>query len=105
MGKSLAEKLGIKSGYILFQNFDGDYIQLIGAGNIDFKLVNYPDEQRVDIIHLFCFDLRDAQTGILEYKNHIKLLALESGLVDVKVCSINGVWSALKLVYRKKVRF
>ena len=34
----------------------------------------------------------------------IRNFALESGLVDVKVCSIDEDWSGLKLVYRLKDR-
>jgi hypothetical protein len=33
-------------------------------------------------------------------ENIIRDFALKNGLVDVKVCSINDVWSGLKLVYR-----
>ena len=31
----------------------------------------------------------------------IRELAIKNGLVDVKVCAINEVWSGLKLVLRK----
>ncbi|RME16827.1 MAG: DUF3052 family protein [Alphaproteobacteria bacterium] len=34
----------------------------------------------------------------------IRALALEGPLVDVKVCAVNDVWSALKLVIRKGQR-
>jgi hypothetical protein len=37
-------------------------------------------------------------------ENMIRELALESGLVDVKVCAIDEIWSGLKLVYRLKDR-
>ncbi|MBI3482943.1 MAG: DUF3052 family protein, partial [Bacteroidetes bacterium] len=33
-------------------------------------------------------------------ENIIRDFALKNGLVDVKVCSVNEVWSGLKLVYR-----
>ena len=33
-------------------------------------------------------------------ENVIRDFALKNGLVDVKVCSVNEVWSGLKLVYR-----
>ena len=33
-------------------------------------------------------------------ENVIRNFALKNGLVDVKVCSVNEVWSGLKLVYR-----
>ena len=34
----------------------------------------------------------------------IRDVALPMGLVDVKVCAVNGVWSGLKLVLRKELR-
>jgi hypothetical protein len=37
-------------------------------------------------------------------ENMIRKVALETGLVDVKVCSVNEVWSGLKLVIPLKLR-
>lgn len=37
-------------------------------------------------------------------EDSIRELALPLGLVDVKVCAVNEVWSALKLVVRKTLR-
>lgn len=34
----------------------------------------------------------------------IRELALPLGLVDVKVCAVNAIWSGLKLVIRKELR-
>jgi hypothetical protein len=34
----------------------------------------------------------------------VRAVALEMGMVDVKVCAIDAVWSGLKLVYRLKDR-
>jgi hypothetical protein len=34
----------------------------------------------------------------------VRAVALENGLVDVKVCAVDAVWSALKLVRRLKDR-
>ncbi len=42
------------------------------------------------------------QTDLNE--NIIREIALENGLVDVKVCAIDEVWSGLKLVIRLKDR-
>jgi hypothetical protein len=130
MDKSLIEKLGIKSGYILYQNFGGDYLKLLGAENMDLHQTQYPDKDSTDMIHFFCHNYQEAERGIFEFKNKIKRdgmiwiswpkknskinvqisenqirqIALDCGLVDIKVCSINHTWSALKLVYRKKDR-
>jgi hypothetical protein len=34
----------------------------------------------------------------------VREVALPRGLVDVKVCAIDAVWSGLKLVIRKELR-
>ena len=36
--------------------------------------------------------------------NAIREIALPLGLVDIKVCAVDDVWSALKLVIRKELR-
>jgi len=41
-------------------------------------------------------------TGLTE--DAVRELALPLGLVDVKVCAIDDVWSGLKLVVRKELR-
>ena len=42
------------------------------------------------------------QAGVTE--NLIRKVALETGLVDIKVCSVDEVWSGLKLVIPLKER-
>lgn len=34
----------------------------------------------------------------------VRQIGLEAGLVDVKVCAVNDIWSGLKFVYRLKDR-
>ena len=41
-------------------------------------------------------------TGLNE--NEVRKIGLEAGLVDVKVCAVNEVWSGLKFVIRVKDR-
>ena len=36
--------------------------------------------------------------------DRIREIALPLGLVDIKVCAVNDVWSGLKLVIRKDLR-
>jgi hypothetical protein len=36
--------------------------------------------------------------------NNVRQIGLDAGLVDVKVCAINEIWSGLKFVYRLKDR-
>ncbi len=37
-------------------------------------------------------------------ENSVRKIGLEAGLVDVKVCAVNDIWSALKFVFRLKDR-
>jgi hypothetical protein len=37
-------------------------------------------------------------------ENDVRRIGLENGLVDVKVCAVDDLWSGLKLVYRVKDR-
>lgn len=36
--------------------------------------------------------------------NSVRQIGLDGGLVDVKVCAVNDIWSGLKFVYRLKDR-
>ena len=36
--------------------------------------------------------------------NSVRQIGLDAGLVDVKVCAVNDIWSGLKFVYRLKER-
>lgn len=47
------------------------------------------------------------QTAIREAlirEDHIRDIALPLGLVDIKVCAVNAVWSGLKLMLRRELR-
>jgi hypothetical protein len=37
-------------------------------------------------------------------ENDVRQIGLDEGLVDVKVCAVNEIWSGLKFVYRLKDR-
>jgi len=37
-------------------------------------------------------------------ENSVRKIGLDAGLVDVKVCAVNDIWSGLKFVYRLKDR-
>lgn len=36
--------------------------------------------------------------------NNVQRIGLDAGLVDVKICAVNKIWSGLKFVYRLKDR-
>jgi len=128
--KSLVEKLGIKKDLsILVVNSPYNYESLIGGITAKIK-ISKKYEGKYNFIHFFCDDIVQLKNEFpvlkqfLEYngafwvswpkksskintdlnENIIREIGMENGLVDVKVISINDVWSGLKFVYRMKDR-
>lgn len=127
---SLIDKLGIKAGMkISFLDIPAGFLQIldlprgiqaedIGAGGSK------------DYIHAFYRNREDLRRDIFYLKNRLRKTGmiwiswpkgssgepgdlnreivreevLREGLVDVKVCSVDQTWSALKFVYRLKDR-
>jgi len=130
-GTPLAKKLGIKAGHhISLIGEPDEYFGLFKdlPQNINWhKNFDTPD---LDMIHIFIVNKEfymevlpqakkaikkngsiwvswpkrtsDIPTDVSE--NIIRSVGLSVGLVDVKVCAINGDWSGLKFVYRLKDR-
>ncbi len=130
MAKSVFEKLGIKKDWVVCAlNAPSAYNELVGADEMFFNLENELVEN-VSFIHYFCQYTAALERDFPELKrtlskqgmlwiswpkgksklpkdlneNVIRDTGLAIGLVDVKVCSINDDWSALKFVYRLKDR-
>ena len=129
-GTPLAKKLGIKEGSRVFLfNAPRNYWDLLAPPPADVQAVAQID-QDTDLIHIFSTEqvelassLRTAlekmspnaaiwvswpkksskvPTDITE--DVIREVALPMGLVDIKVCAVDEVWSGLKLVVRKENR-
>jgi hypothetical protein len=126
---SLVKKLGIKEGYsIKVIDVPQEYSTLVKY--IPKSVIFVKNNDKVDFIYLFTKSVKDFEHKLLRYKdeivpygmiwvswpkkssgvetdldeNKIRDFALELGLVDVKVCAVDEVWSGLKLVYRVKNR-
>jgi hypothetical protein len=128
-GTPLAKKLGIKPATKLFTlAAPGHYDELLAPLPADVKHVRKIDD--ADVAHLFVTararldkELRAAvpkmkqdaaiwiswpkqsakvETDITE--DTVREVALPLGLVDIKVCAVDEVWSGLKLVIRKQLR-
>ena len=129
-GTPLAKKLGIKAGFRVFlANAPKDYARLVAplpAGVTTVKVI----DETTDLIHIFALSRKDLQkqikaaaatmradaavwvswpkkssgvtTDITE--DTIREIALPMGLVDIKVCAVDKVWSGLKVVVRKEQR-
>jgi hypothetical protein len=129
-GTPLAKKLGIKSGFnIRLINAPEHYLSLFTDLPTDIYFVDQPGS-KLNLIHFFIKsydelsemlpDLKEqiTQNGIIWIswpkkaskivtditEDKIRGLALETGLVDVKVCAVDETWSGLKLVIRLKDR-
>jgi hypothetical protein len=129
-GTPLAKKLGIKPGSRVFvSGAPSNYRHLLEPLPHGVSFEHNPGPG-VDIAHVFVTDKQEL-SGILrklreQLDSHaalwvswpkkaarvattvgedgIRTLALPLGLVDVKVCAVDEVWSGLKLVVRKELR-
>lgn len=130
INKKLYEKLGIKTGYKIFVlNAPENYKILLSELPENIYIKRKP-ELNLDFIHFFTNSRSEllgyfnvlkkylALNGILWISwpkksskvktdldgNIVRETGLKEGLVDVKVVSVNEIWSGLKFVYRIKDR-
>lgn len=129
-GTPLAKKLGIKPGSSVFvEGAPMVYEQLL-APMPDGVNVQTAIDSSTDIVHLFSTSKPDLAAALERTLQHLRPdaavwvswpkkaskvptditedvvrdLALPLGLVDIKVCAVDDVWSGLKLVLRKEHR-
>ena len=129
-GTPLAKKLGIKSPLkLLLINAPKEYKAWLGDLPEGVKLVT-KTKPPIEGVHLFVTEsvLLDAQLSRLRNElkqagfvwvswpkksakmptditeDTIREIALPLGFVDIKVCAVSDIWSALKLVIRKSER-
>lgn len=123
-GTPLEKKLGIRAGFIMrVVNPPAGYHRLFTQLPPD---VRYSDDtqEKKDLVHYFARSAAPLTSDLYDLKNEIKQngalwiswpkkasrvatdlsedlirrLALDQGLVDIKVCAVDEIWSALKLV-------
>ena len=121
----LVKKLGIKSGFsIIVFNDPENYWDWLSP--LPEKIIVKTKGKEFDFIHWFVKENKVFEKEFQKKKlmlkkdgmlwmswpkkaakvatdldeNIIRNYALKNGLVDVKVCSVNEIWSGLKLVYR-----
>lgn len=128
--RSLVEKLGIKDSMrIAIINQPNDYKKDLGkipdnaavkkklSGSLDF--IQYFSAGKKDLEAAFS-DLKKSikHNGMLWIswpkltsglktdlnENIVREIGLKNGLVDIKICAVNEIWSGLKFVYRVKDR-
>ena len=129
-GKPLSQKLGIKPGFRIFVEGApatyGDIIGQLPAGVTTTSRLKAP----LDMVHLFATERAGLATHLRSYRDAIapdgmvwvswpkkssgvatdlsdvvvRDTALALGLVDVKVCAVDEIWSGLKFVIPKDQR-
>ncbi len=128
-GTPLVRKLGIKPGMrVAVVACPLPYAQLVPDLPGDVVLADDPGE-RADLVHVFVtgsqqleqlprlgravhphgtiwvsWPKKSAKLATDVTEDVVRRAALAAGLVDVKVCAVDGTWSGLKLVYRLKDR-
>ncbi len=128
-GKTLAKKLGFKSGMrAAFYHAPRDYQTMLGKLPQNVRLVGQGKD--LDFVQYFCRHrqaLASALPGLRARikpggmiwvswpkrtsgvttdvnENIVRHLAIQQGLVDVKVAAVDDVWSALLLVIPRRLR-
>jgi hypothetical protein len=129
-GTPLAKKLGIKNGLIIkIVNQPEGYFDLFGDLPSDLQIIE-DNEKPKDFIHYFSKDVSQLEQDIESLKNQleqngmiwiswpkksskvktdlngniVREIGLQNGLVDIKVCAVNEIWSGLKFVIPVKDR-
>ena len=129
-GTPLIKKLGIKDGHtVVIVNNPSHYFELLEPLP-HIRILRDELPESADFIHLFAVTWKEfmnhslrlkpllkrngmlwvswpkASSGITSDLNRdsIRVFLLDNGLVDVKVCAIDAVWSGLKFMYRIKDR-
>lgn len=129
-GTPLAKKLGYKpDDQVVLVNPPGDFLRQLHSIPRGVTFVGRPSPT-VDLIHVFVTQRDDLAKHLIELRRIIKPdamlwiswpkkaskvpttvtedtireLALPLGLVDIKICAVDDIWSGLKLVIRKELR-
>ena len=129
-GTPLVKKLGIKAGSIVATvNAPSNYTDLLAPLPVGVTILEKA-VRNADVIHFFSNSRDELARGLTNYKDLIKQdgaiwvswykkaaklsteitedtvrdIALQLGLVDIKVCAVDEKWSGLKLVIRRENR-
>jgi hypothetical protein len=126
----LARKLSLKSGMRVWRSGMPDsVVSKIAEEGLELEFLDRP-EPRIDAAHLFVSEREELERKLKELlallnpsgfiwvswpkkasnvpteisEDVIRTIALPMGLVDVKVCAVDDIWSGLKLMIRKELR-
>jgi len=123
-GKTIVQKLGIKPGFRIFvDGVPAAYGDIVGELPDEVTVVSRP-KAPLDVVHLFATEAAGLAGRLRKYRDAIvpdgmiwvswpkkasgvatdlsdvviRDTALKLGLVDIKVCAIDDIWSGLKFV-------
>jgi len=130
-GTPLWKKLGYKNGLAACVDGAPDHYRewLNLPAEVEIRWLDRP-AAGAPFVHLFATDASALQAGVKSWRkkiapdgviwvswpkkssgvatditeNLIREVALPTGLVDIKVCAVNEVWSGLKLMIRRELR-
>jgi hypothetical protein len=129
-GTPLARKLNLKDGMrVWWDSVPESVRQEIAAEGLQFELLEAP-QPLIDAAHVFVIERADLETKLKQLmpllepagmiwvswpkkaakvttditEDTIRDVCLPMGLVDVKVCAVDAIWSGLKLVVRRQIR-
>src|SRR5947208_16128580 len=129
-GTPLVKKLGIKPGFeVAFVNAPEDFVKQLDLP-ADVNVRSHSTSKDLDFVLVFVKSQKILTTAFTQYSRKIKPngmlwvswpkktsgvqtdltenivrdIGLAGGLVDVKVCAVDHVWSGLKFVYRLRDR-
>ncbi len=129
-GKPVVQKLGLRPGFRIFvDGLSVGYADLVGELPADVKLMTAA-KAPLDAVHLFATEAKGLGPKLRRYRQAIapdgmiwvswpkkasgiasdltdvvvRDTALPLGLVDIKVCAVDEVWSGLKFVIPKAMR-
>jgi hypothetical protein len=129
-GTPLARKLNLKDGLRVWWDGMPDSVAVeIAAEGLQFELLETP-QAPIDAAHVFVTERADLKAKLNQLlpllepagmiwvswpkkaakvatditEDVIRDVCLPMGLVDVKVCAVDAIWSGLKLVVRRQIR-
>jgi hypothetical protein len=129
-GKPLVQKLGIKPGFCIFvDGLSVAYADVVGQLPDDVRIATTA-KAPLDMVHVFATEAIGLAASLRGYRKAIapdgmiwaswpkkasgvvtdvtealvRETALANGLVDIKICAVDDVWSGLKLVIPVKDR-
>ena len=129
-GTPLAQKLGLRDDMrAWWDGMPGSVREEIAAAGLELQLLDAP-EAPIDAAHIFVIQRRELDAKLHQLmplldaagmiwvswpkkaakvatditEDVIRDVCLPMGLVDVKVCAVDAVWSGLKLVVRRQNR-